>query len=391
MSENEEAPIARLAHLRGAGISKGEPVALPLTMAATFHLPGDPAGFRQYGRTHNPTWEAVEHALGHVENAPCLAFPSGMGAISAALFAVLKAGDRILLPADGYYATRLFAAQVLARFGVEAQMRPTARFADGGFDGFRVVFVETPSNPMLDIVDIAAVAEATHRAGGIVVADNTTMTPLGQRPLERGADIVVAADTKAVNGHSDVLFGHVASRDAVVMEAVGQWRRLSGAVPGPFEAWMVHRGLETLEIRFERMCDSALTIAGRLQGHRKLVALRHPGLVDDPSHDLARAQMERFGFLLALTLPSAALAERFIDSCALIQPATSFGGVQTSAERRARWGDAVAPGFVRLSIGCEPTEALWSAVEEALDGLPDDLEAAPQAAEENREAFPPTP
>jgi cystathionine gamma-lyase len=371
---------ARLAHLRAEGLAKGDPVPLPLTMAAMYHLPGDPAGFRSYGRTHNPTWEAAEQALAVLEDAPCLAFPSGMAAISAALFSTLSAGDRILLPADGYYTTRLLAEEVLARFGVRAEMRPTARYGDGGFDGFKAVFIETPSNPGLDVVDIRTACEAVHRAGGIVIADNTTMTPLGQRPLDLGADIVVAADTKAMNGHSDVLFGHVASRDAAVMTAVAQWRKLSGAIPGPFEAWMVHRGLETLEVRFERMCSSAETIAGRLKGHRALTALRFPGLESDPAHNLASAQMQRFGFLVALTLRSAEAAERFIDACPLIQPATSFGGVHTSAERRARWGDAVAPGFVRLSIGCEPVEELWNAIDEALD-----------AAEEAREQPPPTP
>jgi len=229
------------------------------------------------------------------------------------------------------------------------------------------VFLETPANPGLDICDIAAISAAAHSAGAIVVADNTTMTPYGQRPLDLGADIVVAADTKAPNGHSDVLFGHVASRDDKVIAATKEWRKLSGAIPGPFEAWLVHRGLETLEVRFDRMCSSAETIARRLKDHPKVKALRFPGLEDDPSHNLARVQMNRFGFLIALTLESEAAAENFIDGCALIQPATSFGGVHTSAERRARWGDAVAPGFVRLSVGCEPVEELWAELERALD------------------------
>lgn len=391
MTDGDLARAARLAHLRGEGLAKGDPVPLPLTMASIYHLPGDPGGYRSYGRSDNPTWEAAEAALGLLEDAPCLAFPSGMGAISAALLATLRAGDRLLLPSDGYYATRLFATEWLSRFGVAVEMRPTVGFAEGGFDGFRAVFIETPSNPMLDILDIRAVAEAAHRAGAFAIADNTTMTPLGQRPLDLGADVAVSADTKAINGHSDVLFGHVASRDAEAMAAVKQWRRLAGAIPGPFEAWMVHRGLETLEIRFERMCASALVVAERLQGHPKLLALRHPGLPDHPEHALARAQMRRFGFLIALTLPSAALADRFIDACPLIQPATSFGGVHTAAERRARWGDAVAPGFVRLSIGCEPTEVLWTAIAAALDALPAiDPRPEDEAAESLREALPPT-
>lgn len=369
MSETNQSRAARLTHLRGETLAKGEPVALPLTMASMFHLPGDPAGFSQYGRFNNPTWDAVEKLLGHLEGATALGFPSGMAATSAVFFALLKSGDRILLPSDGYYTTRVLAERFLKPLGITTDTRPTSSFLEGGFAGYRLVFVETPANPSLDICDMAAVAAAAHAEGAIVVADNTTMTPYGQRPLDLGADIVVAADTKAPNGHSDALFGHVASRDDKVMAAVADWRKLAGGIPGPFEAWLVHRGLETLELRFDRMCGSAETLARRLAGHKAVRSVRFPGLETDPSHNLARAQMERFGFLIGLTLESEAKAEAFIDGCPLIQPATSFGGVHTSAERRARWGDAVAPGFVRLSVGCEPAEELWKAIETSLDRL----------------------
>jgi len=365
MTDDATARAASISHLRRHKLAKGEPVALPITMSSMFHLPGEPAGHRQYGRWDNPTWEAVEEALAHLEDAPCVAFPSGMAAISAAFMAVLKAGDRILVPSDGYYTTRLFAERFLKAFGVSMDTRPTRSFADGGFDGYRLVFIETPSNPGLEICDIAGIAAAAKAAGALVVADNTTMTPLGQSPLDLGADIVVSADTKAINGHSDALFGHVATRDPQLLSSVTQWRGLSGAIPGPFEAWQVHRGLETLEVRFERMCNSAGTIAQRMR--ERGIATVFPGLDDHPSHNLAKRQMRRFGFLVGLTLKDAATAEAFIDGCALLQPATSFGGVHSSAERRARWGDAVAPGFVRLSVGCEPVEELWSAIAGSLD------------------------
>ncbi len=369
MTRSDLPRAAALPHLRQARARKGDPVALPLTMASMFHLPGDPAGFDQYGRFDNPTWEAAEEALGLLEDAEALAFPSGMAAISAVLFSVVRTGDRILLPSDGYYTTRVLAERFLKPLGVTADLRPTAEFLRGGFEGYRLVFVETPSNPGLDVCDIGAVAQAAHGVGALVVADNTTMTPFGQRPLDLGADIVVAADTKAPNGHSDALFGHVASRDREVIAAARDWRKLAGGIPGPFEAWLVHRGLETLELRFDRMCGSAETIAPRLQQHPAVRSVRFPGLAGDPAHNLARTQMDRFGFLIGLTLASEAKAETFIDTCPLIQPATSFGGVHTSAERRARWGDAVDPGFVRLSVGCEPTEVLWDALEEALDRI----------------------
>lgn len=358
---------ARLAHLHTPGLAKGDPLAPPLVLSSVFHLPGDPAGARQYGRYDNPTWEALETALAHLEDAETVIFPSGMAAIAAVLFPLLKSGDRILLPADGYYTPRVLAQRFLSGLGIEFDTRPTAGYLDGGFDGYRLVLVETPSNPGLDVCDIRAVADAAHAAGALVVADNTTMTPFGQRPLDLGADIVLAADTKAPNGHSDVLFGHAASRDAGIVATIREWRKLSGAIPGPFETWLMHRGLETLELRFDRMCRSAETVAARLAGgHPAVQEVRYPGLPSDPSHALAREQMLRFGSLIGVTLASERQAEAFIEACPLIEAATSFGGVHSSAERRARWGDAVAPGFVRLSVGCEPTEELWRAIETAL-------------------------
>jgi cystathionine gamma-lyase len=370
MTGDMHARAARLQHLRGRALRKGDPVPLPLTMASTFHLPGEPgAEFDQYGRSENPTWEAAEEMLSCLEDAPCVAFPSGMAAISAVFFSQLKAGDRVLLPSDGYYTPRVLAQRFMKGFGIEFDLRPTASYLDGGFEGYQLVYVETPSNPGLDLCDISAVASAAHAAGAIVCADNTTMTPFGQRPLNLGADILVSADTKAPNGHSDTLFGHVASRNTDIVEAVREWRKLSGSIPGPFEAWLLHRGLETLELRFDRMCSTAGTIAPRLKAHPAVRTVRYPGLPDDPTHNLASTQMLRFGTLIGLTLGSAEKAEKFINECVLMQPATSFGSVHSSAERRARWGDSVEPGFVRLSVGCEPTEELWRAIDQSLDAV----------------------
>ncbi|MBX3576816.1 MAG: cystathionine gamma-lyase [Rhizobiaceae bacterium] len=366
MTDKQKARAARLPHLRRIDMMKGDPVPLPLTMAAMYHLPGDPAGVRQYGRFDNPTWDAVERMLSVLEDAPSIAFPSGMAAIAAVFFSLLKGGDKVLLPSDGYYTTRTLADRFLKPQGVKFIQRATANYMSGGFEGYKMVFIETPANPGLDVCDIADVAGAAHRAGAMVVADNTTMTPFGQRPLELGVDVLVAADTKAPNGHSDVLFGHVASRNAVIMSEIADWRRLSGSIPGPFEAWLVHRSLETLELRFDRMCSSAATVAERLAAHPKVKSVRFPGLATDPAHKIAARQMDRFGFLIGVTFATELDAESFINGCESIQPATSFGGVHTSAERRARWGDNVAAGFVRLSIGCEPVEELWAAMENAL-------------------------
>jgi cystathionine gamma-lyase len=292
-----------------------------------------------------------------------------MAAIAAVFYALLKSGDRVLLPADGYYTTRILAERFLAPMGVAFDLVATAALGQKAFDGYRLVMIETPSNPALDLADIAAVSARAKAAGAIVVVDNTMMTPLGQRPLELGADMVVCADTKAVNGHSDVLFGHVAAREATLLDAVRDWRRIAGAIPGPFEAWLVHRGIETLELRFARMCESALELARRLQSHRAVRAVVYPGLAEHPAHELARRQMRGFGSIVGVTLAGQEAAERFIGECRFVRAATSFGGVHTSAERRARWGDRVAEGFIRVSVGCEPVQALWRDMEQALDGL----------------------
>ncbi len=358
--------MGALLHLRGQSLNKGDPLSLPLVGTSAYHLPGRPDGSAAYGRADNPTWDHLEQMLAHLEQAPVVSFPSGMAAISAALFATLKAGDRLLIPADGYYITRRLCERFLAPLGVMVVERPTPVFATDGFDGFDVVFIESPSNPGLDMVDIAAVAALVRGAGGITIADNTTLTPLGQRPLDLGVDIVVASDTKAMGGHSDLLMGHVASRRDDLIEAMREWRTLSGSIPGPQTAWLLHRGMETLDVRYDRMCRSAQILAERLAELPDGPAVRYPGLVGDPAHALSMAQCRRTGFLMSLTFDTEARAEHFIDSCPLIRPATSFGSVHTSAERRARWGDDVPAGFVRVSVGIEPVEELWAAFAQAV-------------------------
>ena len=357
--------IARLLHHRAHRLAKGDPVAPGIVSATTYHLPDTDAAFK-YARMSTPTWQEVEEQLAILEDAPTVSFPSGMAAITAALFATLKSGDHLIIPSDGYYVTRVLGTEFLAGLGIRVTEVPTTAFASADFTGAAVVYLETPSNPGLDVCDIAAVAARAHAKGAKVIVDNTTMTPLLQRPLDLGADIVVAADTKAPSGHSDVLFGHVATRDAALLQRMHDWRRISGSVPGSFEAWLVHRGLETLELRLERMCRSAQIIATRLLTHSRLKSLRYPGLASDPSHEISARQMQGFGFLLTFELDSAARAEAFLSACPYIAQTTSFGGTHTAGERRARWGDQVPPGFIRLSIGCEPTEPLWTAIETAL-------------------------
>lgn len=365
-SRDTQHGFGALLHKRGQGLDKGAPIAPPITSASMFHLPGYADGSDYYGRASNPTWTVTEAMIAALEDAPALLFPSGMAAISAALFATLSSGARVLLPSDGYYTTRLLADRFLASYGVRVEERPTAQFCDGGFDGFDVVFVETPSNPGLDMVDLRQVAEQVRAAGGVSIADNTTLTPLGQRPLDLGIDIVVSSDTKAMGGHSDLLAGHVASRNPELMQRVEDWRMLSGSIVGAHTAWLLHRGLETLDVRFDRMCSNAQEIAERLSQYKGVGRVRYPGLKTDPSYDIATKRCARSGFLIGVNLPDEDSAEQFINSCEMLRPATSFGGVHSSAERRARWGDAVDPGFVRISIGVEPVEELWCAFDAAL-------------------------
>ncbi|MCU0828023.1 MAG: cystathionine gamma-lyase [Tabrizicola sp.] len=366
MTDDTASRAARLLHHRKASLSPGDPIAPAIVPGTTFHLPANGTGAFSYSRAGTPTWSELEAQLSLLENAETVAFPSGMAAIAAALFACLKTGDTVILPSDGYYVTRVLATEFLQGLGVTARMLPTADYDSADLSGAALVYLETPSNPGLDVCDIRAVAERAKAAGARVVVDNTTMTPYLQRPLDLGADLVVAADTKAPGGHSDLLAGHVAGCDSALMARVRDWRRLSGATLGPFEAWLLHRGLETLELRLDRMCTSARIIAERLAVHPAVRALRYPGLPSDPSHRMVGGQMANGGFLIGFTLADAGVAERFLSACPYLAQSTSFGATHSSAERRARWGDAVPDGFIRLSVGIEPVEVLWQAIDAAL-------------------------
>jgi cystathionine gamma-lyase len=366
---SEELRFADFLHRDSKKHATGEAFSAPIVNTSIYALPGDPSGAYQYARWANPTWTALEEAIAHLEGAETVVFPSGMAAIAAIFCSQLKPGDRALLPSDGYYTTRIAAEKYLVPMGVAVDTCATAAVGGRALQGYRLVLLETPSNPGLDLADIHAAASRAHAAGALLAVDNTTMTPLGQRPLDLGADAVVSSDTKAVNGHSDLLFGHVASRNPELLAGVRDWRRVCGAIPGAFEAWLVHRGLDTLEVRFSRMNATAAVLAQRLAQHRNVLEVKYPGLPSHPAHALARTQMRLPGALIGLTLAGKEAAERFIGACRYLRPATSFGGVHSSAERRARWGEAVHEGFIRLSVGCEPTEALCEEVIRALDGL----------------------
>lgn len=349
--------------------AQGQPFLPGPTFISTTHLAGDPSSAAySYGRYDNPTWSAFERALSELEGGGAVAFASGIAAVHAAMSVVLEPGDVIVLPSDGYYTTREIASGRFARSGVEVRGAPTADGAQGRLlDGARLLWLESPANPGLDVCDIAALARAAHDAGALVAVDNTSATPLGQRPLELGADLSVASDTKALCGHSDLVLGHVAARDPDWIERLRAWRSETGAIPGPMEVWLAHRSLATLDVRLERMCRNALILAQRLSEGPPVLSVRYPGLPSDPSHELAARQMSRFGSVVSFDLGSRDAAERFLAACQIVLQATSFGGLHTTAERRARWGgDAVPEGFIRMSVGCEDAEDLLADVEEAL-------------------------
>ncbi|GMN04010.1 cystathionine gamma-lyase [Erythrobacter sp. MTPC3] len=369
MTDPIDETFARMLHHRAETLEPGDPLMPPIAPASLYYLPGEPQAEHQYGRWTNPTWSAFEDALATLEDAPCIAFPSGMAAIAAVVMGTVKTGDTVLLPSDGYMATRVLADTYLAPRGVNVEFCPQRDFEGRNFDGIAMLFVETPTNPELHVVDIAAIASRAKAAGALLVVDNTTATCLVQRPLDLGADVVVAADSKALNGHSDVLMGHVATRDEAIAEQVRTWRKLVGAIPGHFEAWLAYRGLKTFDVRFERMCNSALALAERLSAHPAISNVSYPGLPSHPGHKIAARQMRRFGSVVSMEFTDAEAADGFIENARYIVPSTSFGGVHTTAERRARWGDAVAPGFLRLSVGCEPLDALWPDMEQALNRL----------------------
>ncbi|MFI1868539.1 cystathionine gamma-lyase [Streptomyces jumonjinensis] len=352
---------------------KYEPTLPGPVFAAHFHLPGEPTGPYTYGRDTNPTWTHLERAIGELEapgeSVETVVFASGMAAISAVLFSRLRAGDTVVLPGDGYQALPLIAEQLDA-YGIEVRTAPTGGDAQlSVLRGARLLWIESPSNPGLDVCDIRRLVDAAHAEGALVAVDNTLATPLGQRPLELGADLSVASDTKGMTGHGDILLGHVTCRDAALAADVRRWRKVAGAIPGPMEAWLAHRSLATIQLRIERQCVNALALAQALGGRGEVTGLRYPGLPTDPSYPLATRQMRRYGGVVSFTLPDRGHAERFLDALRLVDDATSFGGVRSSAERRGRWGgDAVPEGFIRLSAGVEDTDDLVADVLRALDG-----------------------
>jgi len=348
------------------------PFVPPVQFSSTFTTPGEPAQYAlTYGRFQNPTWAPWEEALSVIDGGHAVSFASGMAAIAALFGVTLKPGDVLVLPSDAYYTTRVVASNWLASIGITTRLAPTR--GDGQLDalsGAKLLVIETPSNPQLDVCDIARLVEAADRHGVLTAVDNTTATGYLQQPLALGADFVVASDTKALTGHSDLVLGHVTAASDEHATAIRTWRTQQGAIPGPMETWLAHRSLATLPLRLSRQSDSALRLAQFLSESQNVEAVFYPGLESHPAHAVAARQMRAFGPVLSFDLGTRARAEAFLSGLTVIREATSFGGVHSTAERRARWGgDAIGDGFIRFSVGCEAIDDLLEDLQRGLHAL----------------------
>lgn len=346
----------------------GRPIAHTPVPASAFHLCAEEGSEAHvYGRYSNPVWTHLEAALAGLEEATtALIFGSGMAAITAVLRTLAKPGAVLVVPADGYYQVRRYAAERLEPLGITVREARAEEICEAAQTA-DVVLAETPTNPALDVVDLHRLAGICHRRGARLVVDNTTATPLGQQPLSLGADLVVASATKSLAGHSDLLAGYVAGSQPELMDVVERERLLAGPIVGALEAWMLMRSIGTFGLRFDRQCQNALALATALTGHPAVRRVRYPGLPDDPSHPVAMNQMRRFGGLLSVELAGADAVHDLVGNSELLVAATSFGGIHTAVDRRARWGDAVPDGFARISAGIEDTDDLVADVLAALD------------------------
>jgi cystathionine gamma-synthase len=339
------------------------------------------AGY-EYGRSGNPTRTALEAQLAALEGGRHgISFASGLAAEDALLRAVLKPGDEVLLGNDVYGGTYRLLSRILGPWGVKLRvidMSDPAQVAAAIEERVpRILWVETPSNPLLRITDIADLARAGHEAGALVVVDNTFASPALQRPLSLGADVVVHSTTKYLGGHSDVVGGAVVLDDDALADQVRFLQFAAGAVSGPMDAWLTTRGIKTLGIRMQRHSENAQALAEFLDADPRVAKVYYPGLAQHPGHDIAARQMSAFGGIVSLALADAAAARRFAESTRLFSLAESLGGVEslvnypdamTHASVRGTEA-AVPPEVVRLSVGIQSLDDLRADLDRALSGL----------------------
>ncbi len=330
-----------------------------------------------YSRVANPTRTALQEALASLESAAHgVAFSSGLGAVTT-LMHLLSPGDRVVLIADVYGGVYRMTSQVYEPKGYRFEYVPAEEFPNLAAhldERTRMVWVESPSNPMLNVVDIRAAAEAAHAAGALLVVDNTFATPYLQRPLELGADVVVHSTTKYLGGHSDVVGGFAATNDPTIAERLLFLQKSLGAVPGPFDCWLVLRGIKTLAVRMRQHCANAAAVAAMLSHHPRVERVLYPGLPTHPGHEIAARQMRDFGGVVSFLARSPQEAEAIVTRTRLFRLAESLGGVESLIEVPARMTHAATadapfaapPSLVRLSVGIESAEDLVADLENAL-------------------------
>ncbi len=352
----------------------------PIHLSTTFERGGDgsyPHGYI-YSRNHNPNRNGLEAALAALEGgAACAAFSSGLAAVTA-IFQGLQPGDHVLAPMDIYHGTANVLKHLFAKWQVGATFVDMTRFDDvqrALQPTTRIVWIETPSNPLLQCVDIAAMAELAHRAGARAVADNTFASPALQRPLDLGCDLVMHATTKYLGGRSDVLGGAVVSRhDDEAFAGVRTAQLYGGAVPSPFDCWLVMRSLPTLAYRMQAHCANAGRVAAFLQKHPKVSAVHYPGLESSPFHALAKKQMSGFGGMLSFETRGGKDAAMAVAAhVEIFTRATSLGGVESLIEHRASIegpGSKTPQGLLRVSVGLEHVDDLIDDLAQALERSP---------------------
>jgi cystathionine beta-lyase/cystathionine gamma-synthase len=330
-----------------------------------------------YSRVANPTRTALQVALASLENAEHgIAFSSGLGATTT-LMHLVNPGERVVLIADVYGGVYRMTSQVYEPKGYLFDYVPApdfANLADRLDEKTRLVWIETPSNPMLNVVDIRAAADAAHAAGAILVVDNTFATPYLQNPLDLGADVVVHSTTKYLGGHSDVVGGFCATNDPTIAERLYFLQKSLGAVPGPFDSWLVLRGIKTLALRMQRHCENARAIASWLQQQPGVEQVLYPGLAAHPGHEIAKRQMRDFGGMISFLAESEQAALELVARTKLFRLAESLGGVESMIEHPARMTHAstadapfAAPkNLVRLSVGIESVQDLIADLADAL-------------------------
>ena len=334
-----------------------------------------------YSRSINPTRTALEECLADLENGSRgFAFASGMAASDTLLRALLEPGDHVVIPNDAYGGTYRLFSKVLERWGVRhtpVDLGDIAKVADAvAIDRTKLVWVETPTNPLLSIADIKAISEVTHAGGALVVVDNTFASPYLQQPLSRGADIVMHSMTKYLGGHSDVVGGALVTSDESLADRLYYHQNAMGAIAGPFDAWLVLRGIKTLALRMERHCDNAELIAAMLCEHPKVRDVFYPGLVTHRNHDVAKLQMRRFGGMISFRHRGGESAAREVcNRTTVFTLGESLGGVESLIEHPAAMTHASTTGsmlevpndLVRLSVGIESAGDLVADLEMALD------------------------